>query len=106
MKSFKIKVYSLLFFSIVSSVLIVTFAISKNGETIGVIKGSVQVCKTLDGTTSDPKPHATIKVETGNYVTAILPDCTVGQNVNVLVKRGAFYFNSVFFAEKTPRLDQ
>lgn len=99
MKSMKVKAYAFLFLAIFSCSLVITFAVSKKGETIRVIEGSVQSCETLGGIKRDPKPHATIKTATGSYVTALLPNCKRGLDVNILVKRGAFYFNPVFFAE-------
>jgi hypothetical protein len=100
MKSTKVKIYLFLLSAIVSCSLLVSYAASKNGETIQVIEGRVQSCEYLGGNKHDPKPHATIKTETGSYVTALLPNCKRGLDVNILVKRGVFYFNSVFFAEK------
>lgn len=95
-----VKVYLFFFSVILCCALIITFVVGKNGETIDVIEGRVQRCEYLGGIQHNPIPHATINTVTGSYVTAMLPNCERGLPVNVLVKRGAFYFNLVFYAEK------
>lgn len=75
-------------------------AIDKNGEILKVIKGDIQGCEYLAGGGIEPMPHATIKTENDTYVTTIFQDCRSGTKVNVFVKRGILYFNTVYIAEK------
>ncbi len=81
--------------------LIAVFSFNKSGETLRVIKGDIQGCVYLGGGGAESIPHATIKTENDTYVTTIFQDCRAGTKVNVLVKRGILYFNTVYVAEKT-----
>ncbi len=80
----------------------------KSGEVIKTMAGKVQRCEVLGGgkvkslsnTESHAIFHATIKAKNGSYIIANLEDCRSGMDVNILIKRGALYFNTLYAAEK------
>lgn len=78
----------------------VAICIYNNGETLKVMSGVIEKCEILGGRKSDSISHATIKMESGSYIISSISDCRVDLGVNVFVKRGALYFNSVYVAEK------
>lgn len=77
-----------------------TVSISRSGETIKIIQGEVKKCNLLGGGKEESIPHATIKTEMGSYLISSLKGCNPGEKVNVFIKRGALYFNTIYVAEK------
>ena len=71
----------------------------KNGEVLEVMTGDVQKCEILGGSAVAQLAHATIKSENGVYVISSLRDCNPGAEVNILIKRGALFFNTIYAAE-------
>lgn len=74
--------------------------IRSNGETLQVLSGVVEKCDLLGGSGATPVSHATIKTETGGYIISSVSECGPGARVNIYIKRGALYFNTVYAAEK------
>ena len=101
MDSDKIKIRWLLLLAVLFLCFIIVFAINSNGEVLRVIKGDIHTCEYLGGGKAGSIPHATIKTEHGHYVTAGVDGCSPGKRVNILVKRGVLYFNTIYVAEKS-----
>ena len=83
-------------------VVVVFFAIlsyTSKGEVLNRMKGEVQKCEVLGEESMGSLVHATIRSEQGNYIIANLDECSPGMEVNIIVKRGALYFNTVFATE-------
>ncbi len=70
------------------------------GETLAVKQGIIEKCELLGGGQSELISHATIRTESGAYLISSITDCETGAAVNIFIKRGILYFNSVFAAEK------
>lgn len=64
-----------------------------------MMNGEVQKCETLGKEQTKTFVHATIRSEQSAYIIAKLNNCRPGQDVKIIVKRGALYFNTVYFAE-------
>lgn len=76
----------------------ISLAIYKNGETVNVVEGRIQSCQQLSGG-KENLTHARIKTNNNSYVVTAFDYCSPGKKVNVYTKRGALYFNTVFFAK-------
>lgn len=80
--------------------LFATLSFTKNGEILEVITGGVQSCEVLGGSTVESLSHATIKTANGSYIISSLRNCSAGAKVNIFIKRGALYFNTIYVAEE------
>ena len=78
----------------------VAICIQGGGETLEVMNGVIEKCEILGGRKTDNISHATIKLESGNYIISSVSGCAVGADVNIYRNRGALYFNSIYVAEK------
>jgi hypothetical protein len=78
----------------------VALCVSGSGETLKVISGFVERCEILGGNSAELFSHATIKTEAGGYIISSLSDCVPGAEVNISIKRGILYFNTIYTAEK------
>ena len=89
--------------TILGTVLLLCFftalCIGKKGEVLGIMSGIVQKCETLGKSNAKVISHATIKLENDSYVISSLKDCNRDMAVNVYVKRGALYFNTLYATE-------
>jgi len=82
---------------------LITFALvaaNKSGEALAVMPGHIQDCAQLGGDNTASLVHATIKTQSNNYLVAVFQNCRVGIKVNVITRRGALYFNTVYEAEQ------
>lgn len=76
--------------------LFTALSFTKSGEVLAVMTGDVQKCEFLGGGTAEKLPHATIKSKNGSYIIASLRDCSPGAEVNIFIKRGALFFNTIY----------
>ena len=90
------------------SIILVTLALlclfaalsfTKSGEVLAVMAGDVQKCEVLGGGTAEKLSHATIKSKNGSYIISSLRDCRPGAEVNIFIKRGALFFNTIYTAD-------
>jgi len=87
---------------IATLILLITFAVvaaTKSGEQLAVMPGQIQSCAQLGGDNSRSIIHATIKTRSNSYLVAVFQNCRAGTRVNVITRRGALYFNTVYVAE-------
>ena len=91
-------------YSLIGSMLILiaygVLCYMKAGEVLQSQLGTIVRCEQLAGAT-DTVYHATVRTEHGQYLIAKLTDCQSSESINVLVKRGALFFNTVY--EAVPR---
>lgn len=78
----------------------IVICIRSSGDTLEQMTGVIEQCVILGGNTRDRLSHATIKVDSGSYLISSVSECRVGERINVFVKRGMLYFNSIYVAEK------
>jgi hypothetical protein len=79
--------------------LFAALSFTKSGEVLEVMTGDVQKCEVLGGGTVKTLSHATIKSNNGSYIISSLRDCNPGAEVNIFIKRGALFFNTIYTAE-------
>jgi len=72
---------------------------TKRGDVLEVMQGDVQKCEVLGGGAAGKLSHATIKSKNGSYIISSLRDCNPGAEVNIMIKRGALFFNTIYAAE-------
>ena len=61
-----------------------------------------QNCNALSDGNVNALSHAIIKTEQGNYTIASLNNFKPRSMVTVFIRRGVFYFNTVFAADNNP----
>ncbi|WP_320838211.1 hypothetical protein [Zhongshania sp.] len=77
----------------------VAMCITGNGETLKVMTGVIEKCAVLGGKSAEAYSHATIKTSSGSYLISSVSSCSAGRDVNIFVKRGILYFNTIYVAE-------
>lgn len=79
--------------------LFAALSFTNSGEVLQVMSGDVQKCEVLGGSAVEKISHATIKSEDGSYIISSLRHCKPGATVNIFIKRGALFFNTLYAAE-------